>query len=467
MRKIPFGDMSEKTCFVLVLVYGTGTLLIGIMLGIVTWACKLSGFWVVMSSLWICGTWAIIIDLFWWLLRHGRSMLRNKKAAGAPFGSHLVQKLVNCRCYVCRGSTPVEEVRHGPHLTVLGRESAEVEGSAQETAAEARTASTNTHEIDFRKYMLILAVILPLNSLFLFTQVGAPVFEPSVLEDVASIGPLLEAVKNSTSSDLFVSAGNLLLNMKTQEVRNMSNNATITKISGQSCYQPGTPEFKLLGSLQGEDMPKQASCESMLGSSLAESLGFITDSDNRWEEIYDFSCRVFITVGGLVGERLIEGSAGGLLVDLTDSFDMLMLSFQNVVQLNDGLNQLEGFLQVVDFVVFTNYLGLIFRCFHSLDIGHSIVRPCFKCSGLEHFIMGPRGYNEQDAKKVVGASMSFIFELSFLSIRLLAFCFFEVPMSVLAMKNLFGIYDDWQQLVALRTLHAASHDETSSPTDRA
>jgi len=66
-----------------------------------------------------------------------------------------------------------------------------------------------------------------------------------------------------------------------------STNTSSFHLTILECYEPNSGEFKILEKIL-DDRPKQAYCESTLGTLAVEALGW---DDDAWEESFEFSLR--------------------------------------------------------------------------------------------------------------------------------------------------------------------------------
>merc|ERR1719163_2728368 len=59
-------------------------------------------------------------------------------------------------------------------------------------------------------------------------------------------------------------------------------------------------------------------------------------SGDRWEEGYDFVLRLFGFSAGALADAMLGDLAGGFMEDLTDIYDLYMMTFQKVELMKEG-----------------------------------------------------------------------------------------------------------------------------------
>merc|ERR1712032_1165069 len=121
----------------------------------------------------------------------------------------------------------------------------------------------------------------------------------------------------------------------------------LVPITNTECYRYGSGEFRILSRLQGELIPKQAYCESLIGTTLAnwrreKSMAEWQHDEDIWEECFQFVVRLFGSLAGIVADQSQDLTSMWFLRDMTDVFDMYMMSFADVDQMHEGRPLLEG-----------------------------------------------------------------------------------------------------------------------------
>eukprot|EP00415_Alexandrium_ostenfeldii_P003654 UN3654 len=58
--------------------------------------------------------------------------------------------------------------------------------------------------------------------------------------------------------------------------------------------------------------------------------------DDMWEELYSFTVRLFGAFAGVMTDHMFSQEGSGFLEDMTDIFDMYLMSFEDVSQLHEG-----------------------------------------------------------------------------------------------------------------------------------
>jgi len=303
-------------------------------------------------------------------------------------------------------------------------------------------------ELKARHYLLLLAVIFPINVLFFYQQLGQPVYTPSYLTG-QDINSLLASWPNG---------GGMHVDTQTWSVQTSSSNATF-EISTKSCYSYDSIEFQILGRLQHESLPKQAYCESLLGTMMvnirenaADENSWQRDED-RWEEVFEFSLRMFAALAGIVADSIYEtGASFWFLKDISDVFDMYMLTFADVTQMHEGRPLLEGNHVIADYEqsyhvwvhvsIWFAYFAVVLRALASIGFQpHAwLVKSCCDSESVANEI-----------RCAVDATLSLFFiEIPFLVLRFIAFKEYGCIVSIMAVKNVLGIYEDLYLLGILR-----------------
>lgn len=292
-------------------------------------------------------------------------------------------------------------------------------------------------ELTPRKYLFLLALVLPMNVLLFYRDIGKVVYEPSVLS-AFDVDGLLSS---------WPEGGGLRIGEETWAVDLISTNETLKVLLSDECYEPGSPEFQLMFKLRDDEIPKQAYCESTLGSMVSEAFRRTYPEmtwghdDDIWEEGFEFAVRFFGAIGAVVADR--QMGKGGFLEDMVDIFDMYMLAFSDKDQMIEGRhlfsNEVGPFwVRIMCFhtwvwvCLWIAYLTLILRAL--LLIGYT---PARVSAFIESRMVA------KEFQQIVSILMSLLFlEIPFILIRWFAWFDYNVPISVLALKNLFGLARD-------------------------
>jgi len=299
-----------------------------------------------------------------------------------------------------------------------------------------------------RGFLLLLSILLPLNALFFYKGLGYPVYIRSELAqhgDHRAFGSEVSAWESS---------GNVKLDIYQRTVLSFAGTNLTTPLQIQSnvCYAPDSAEFQILGFFQSESMPKQAYCETLLGTlmvgwrkEIAPGSAWQHDED-VWDESFEFSLRLFSSLAGVIADQS-DGHAGfWFLKDMTDVFDMFLMTSADVEQMHEGRPLLTAWHGVSgteyeyhDLVCTAMWIGTCVVMLRALAIigFQPIVRTlsycCSCCATVE----------KTEARRVVDATLSMFFiEIPFLMLRWIAWWQYGVPVSVMAVKNVFGIYED-------------------------
>jgi len=186
----------------------------------------------------------------------------------------------------------------------------------------------------------------------------------------------------------------LRVHLTTWEV-SLANGAHLTTIQSKYCYKPGGNEHEILVKLRHDDGgAKQAYCESLLGEMMA--VGWLGEAPTQdipehdvrencrrgldsswmqdhdlWEEVFDFNVRIFGGLAGLIADQALGREGGGFLEDMTDLFDVYMLTFADVDQLHEGRTLLSedthfDFHWWVKFFLFLAYGTIFYRALATL-----------------------------------------------------------------------------------------------------
>lgn len=304
----------------------------------------------------------------------------------------------------------------------------------------------------------MLALLLPLNALFFYNGLGRPVYTPSRLKDY-NVTELIKPGNWPVGSGLAV-------NINTWEVLKLNGTATHSFdpplfVTGQQCYPATSAEYALLGRLHAvgnvsEDFPRQAYCDSLLGTMMADSFAAPTtpnkktwDQDaDKWDEAFEFCVRLFSSLAGVVADQS-EGvntmmSMVGLsfLKDMTDVFDMFMLTFADVNQMHEGRPLLRK-----------NYgLAGYEWSFHDLIeawIGLGVCVVLLRALAIIGFTPFAKilrraccPLSEAELRKSIDSFFSIMFiDLPYFTLRWTSWWHYGLPVSVMAVKNVLGIYE--------------------------
>mmetsp|Transcript_23778 Transcript_23778/g.56229 ORF Transcript_23778/g.56229 Transcript_23778/m.56229 type:complete len:529 (-) Transcript_23778:127-1713(-) len=309
-----------------------------------------------------------------------------------------------------------------------------------------------------RGYLLLLALLLPMNALLFYNGLGRPVYTPSQLT-AYNVTELL-------APEFWPRGSRLEVDLSTWEVFQSDNRTAFTPpliISSRECYSSMSGEYRLLGRLRAgpggvaEEFPKQAYCEALVGTMMAGSFEqppSVRDrtwqhDEDTWDEALEFALRLFSALAGIVADQS-EGANTQLsmvgfsfLKDMTDVFDMFMLTFVDVDQMHEGRPVLthnyglDGYdWSYHDIVFVLIWVGMLFVLLRALAvIGFTPFVFVFQLTGCS--------CTSAELRKPIDAFCSMLFiELPFLTVRWVAWRHYGVPVSVMAVKNLLGIYED-------------------------
>jgi len=234
-------------------------------------------------------------------------------------------------------------------------------------------------------------------------------------------------------------------------------------ITSRECYNATSPEYRLLGLLrsngdgEAEDHPKQAYCEALIGTMMAgsfaepSSVNEITwqQDEDKWDEAFEFALRLFSSLAGVVADQqegvntIISLMGLSFLKDMTDVFDMFMLTFADVEQMHEGrplLNFNHGlpgykwsFHELVQAWIWMGVIVVLLRAL--AVIGFTPIVYIFRRCGCT--------VPDEELRRPIDAFFSMCFiEIPYLSLRWIAWYRYGVPVSVMAVKNILGIYED-------------------------
>jgi len=304
-------------------------------------------------------------------------------------------------------------------------------------------------ELTPRSYLILLAVVLPVNALFFYEDLGRPLCTPSRLEAYDITGFLAN----------WPSGGGLQINPATWAMSSLSGKAfdPPMRISTKECYSYGSPEFQILAKLQAEVLPKQAYCESLLGSMMVdwrkENSGNEWQHDEDiWDEAFEFSLRLFSSLAGIVADGVSGwGSNFWFLKDMTDLFDMYFLTNADVEQMHEGRPLLAK----------NHLIGGYSQSYHSWVYGSiwlaffTIFARALSAVGFQPHVWlaqrwGSSAEPEQLRSAVDAFCSLFFIELPFFLLRWLAWRHYGLPVSIMAVKNVLGVYEDLYMLGILR-----------------
>jgi len=318
-------------------------------------------------------------------------------------------------------------------------------------------------ELKPRRFLLVLALLLPVNVLFFYRRIGKPFFTQPVMVggDVADLLVRIDEMRllHHTIEDLRASGNytaygsSYSVNLLTWEVFAMTGNLTHSPffLSSQECYHPEDNEYALLGKLQGNDSAMQASCNSLLGELWVRWASW---DDDLWDEVFGFLVRLFGAFSGIIADTMLGKEGGGFLEDMTDIFDMYMMSFVDVDQMHEGRPLLGSRSEVassyhdwVPVFISTGYLAMFFRALAMF--GYRPFMQLMIRMGHPAGQMGEAG--KARLQHAVTAAMSLaLIEVPFLSLRAMALFKYQVPVSVLAIKNVLHCYKELRILKLVR-----------------
>jgi hypothetical protein len=295
--------------------------------------------------------------------------------------------------------------------------------------------------------------MLPINVLFFYQFLGKPVYTPSRLSGKNVDGLLATWPRG----------GGLEIDVATWAMNVTDGEAFEPPlyITGKECYAYNSGEFRILGRLQFEEIPKQAYCETTIGTMMVDWRKESTDrawqhEEDTWDEAYEFGIRLFAALAGVMA----DSAAGSqytfwFLRDMTDVFDIYFLTYADVEQMHEGRPLLAGNHDIAGYeqsyhnwVAFWLAVGFVILFLRALaDIGFEPFIWMFRRCGCkaEHLAL----------RRTFDALFSlFLIEIPFLCLRWVAWTQYGLPVSVMAVKNVFGIYEDLYALGILRGFNA-------------
>eukprot|EP00747_Dinoflagellata_sp_TGD_P193433 gnl/TRDRNA2_/TRDRNA2_59589_c0_seq1.p1 gnl/TRDRNA2_/TRDRNA2_59589_c0~~gnl/TRDRNA2_/TRDRNA2_59589_c0_seq1.p1 ORF type:complete len:657 (-),score=103.88 gnl/TRDRNA2_/TRDRNA2_59589_c0_seq1:75-2045(-) len=334
-----------------------------------------------------------------------------------------------------------------------------------------RCSSLFRVELTPLRYLMLLSILLPLNTLLFYGSIGSPVLTASRLEG-RDIDSLVQNPEGWLQSD------DLLVDPLAWTVA-VANSTRVfvpldppLTISSKECYSYDSVEFYILGRLIGEETPKQVYCESLIGTMMAQwraekSSATWQHSEDVWEEAWTFSVRLFGSLAGLVADQSTEIRGGGFLKDMTDVFDMYMLTFVDIEQMHQGRPLLAGRHGVEgvyqrsyhDWVfvwLFLGYATVLLRALSVLGF-----EPCAR---LMRWCCCPQARLSEVRGPAAAMLPLVLLELPFLGLRWIAWHQYGVSVSVMAVKNVFGIYEKLQLLGVIPGL-VSSHRKRRTEDD--
>mmetsp|Transcript_33612 Transcript_33612/g.106710 ORF Transcript_33612/g.106710 Transcript_33612/m.106710 type:complete len:511 (-) Transcript_33612:61-1593(-) len=318
-------------------------------------------------------------------------------------------------------------------------------------------------EVSSRSFLLFLALLLPLNALLFYDGVGAPVMK-SRLEQLEGYN-VTELLADSSlrGGGLLVDRGNG--DRGDWEVKAINGTQLFDPpliISNRDCFDRSSPEHEILVRQEQEasneqPIPKQAYCNSILGTMMADSFGekkgpsddTWRHDEDKWDEAFEFALRLFSSLAGVVADQseglntMMSMIGFSFLKDMTDVFDMYMLTWADTAQMVDGrpllvLNHgLAGYEWSYHSLVFSwIWIGVAVVLLRAMAV--------VGCTPVVYLI-GRLGFtaSPEHLRKPIDAFFSMVFiEIPYLMLRWIAWTRYGVPVSVMAVKNVFGIYED-------------------------
>jgi len=319
-----------------------------------------------------------------------------------------------------------------------------------------------------RGYLLLLSLLLPLNALLFYNGLGRPVYTPSRLVDYD--------VQKLLQPGVWPRGAGLEVDLSSWEVFRYDGGTSAPfspalLITSRECYSANSSEYLILGRLRGgpdnasETFPKQAYCEALVGTMMAGSFGSPPalsskswqHEEDTWDEALEFALRLFGSLAGIVADQsegtntMLSMVGFSFLKDMTDVFDMYMLTFADVEQLHEGRPLLaknsgvESYEWSYHHLVFVwVWIGMICVLLRALAIvGFTPFVYVLERAGCS--------CRPEQLRKPIDACCSLTFiELPYLFLRWIAWRHYGVPVSVMAVKNILGIYEDLYYLGVVR-----------------
>jgi len=175
-----------------------------------------------------------------------------------------------------------------------------------------------------------------------------------------------------------------------------------------------------------DSIPAQPGCSSVVGTLAGDYFGF---NDDRYEELYELEIRFFGFIIGAFAETCysIASLSGNFMADLTDIYDLFVMSFASTNLMKEG--KLPFCTQSLDTVIFTSLL--VAYCLIVLRFVIPLKFKDWKVCGR---------FNMSDP--IIGSFLSLCQEVMFFTVRIWAWGVFEVPISILMLKNIAcGFFD--------------------------
>eukprot|EP00928_Gymnodinium_smaydae_P020100 TRINITY_DN17761_c0_g1_i2.p1 TRINITY_DN17761_c0_g1~~TRINITY_DN17761_c0_g1_i2.p1 ORF type:complete len:872 (-),score=80.97 TRINITY_DN17761_c0_g1_i2:51-2363(-) len=254
----------------------------------------------------------------------------------------------------------------------------------------------NISSTRWRNLVLLCTLILPFNSILLYRVVGSPV----LMSECSIYTEMNEVLMVNTSSAIF---------------------------------PPLSSEWRRA---EVSEIPAQGYCESIVSIVFEGVWGM---SGDRWEELYELALRMFGFAGGAVADAMLGSVAEGFTGDLTDIYDLWAMTFWNAVSMKEGripmiANDFYGmymfnqsFTQVVlDFLVMAYILLFVRFWFGS-------AKSKYLCCQVE-------------TGHIVNLSASLWKNCVFMALRLWAWYYYYVPVSLFILKNVASIFTSFVDL---------------------
>jgi len=150
---------------------------------------------------------------------------------------------------------------------------------------------------------------------------------------------------------------------------------------------------------------------------------------------------------------------------MTDLFDMYFFSFADIAQLPEGRPLVSRMYGAIQWVLGLAYISMFLRALANMGF-----TPVSNLLLAVDYLLATRyteGMRKEDITKKVQAGSSLVFiEIPFIIIRAVAWYAYGVPVSVLAVKNVLGIYADLRTFNMCTTVAEESNTPTGSRPSR-
>lgn len=344
-------------------------------------------------------------------------------------------------------------------------------GCCRRSCPDPGTPDYKLETINPHTYLLLVSLLVPVNTILFYDGLASPVYSEQQLQN-KNVPALLAG---------WPTGGNLTIDIIRGKITDSADTNFSVLVNATNCYAMDSYEFEILQKLTDQSYPKQPYCETLLGTMMVNSAQSYdhsedswTMSDDRWDEAFEFSTRLFSALAGIVADTIQEDISspvtffGGMgfwfMKDMSDVYDMFMLTYADTSQLNEGrpvlsafVNEMTGYHTSFHTHVYTwiwlGFFVVVLRALNLVGVHPvaTLVRCCLPCCKKSN---GDRLRVQIDSV----LSLCFI-EIPYFCLRWLAWRYYGLPVSVMAVKNVLGIFDDLRYLGIVRGLQWQHEDE--------